>query len=133
MTLPFAVGIALGVLVCTFARGVGFDRDRSFYPTVLIVVAWYYVLFAVMGGSSRALVVEVAAMTLFGLCAVAGFKYQFWLVVAGLAAHGVFDAVHGSLVSNPGVPEWWPAFCGSIDVTMGAFVAVFPRRYGRTI
>jgi hypothetical protein len=25
------------------------------------------------------------------------------------------------LISNPGVPEWWPAFCSSIDFYLGAW------------
>jgi hypothetical protein len=30
------------------ATVVGFDRERAFYPTVMIVIASYYVLFAAM-------------------------------------------------------------------------------------
>ena len=44
----YVVGAVLAPLVSGFARLVGLDRDRAFYPTVLIVVALYYVLFAVM-------------------------------------------------------------------------------------
>ena len=39
--------------VALFARFVGFDRDRAFYPTVLMVIASYYVLFAAMSDSVR--------------------------------------------------------------------------------
>ncbi|MEO5897029.1 MAG: hypothetical protein ABIS06_15150 [Vicinamibacterales bacterium] len=39
MTLGYAGGFLLALLVCTFARRVGFDRDRAFYPTVLVVIA----------------------------------------------------------------------------------------------
>ena len=44
--MPYVVGIVLSLGVALFARRVGFDRDRAFYPTVLIVIASYYVLFA---------------------------------------------------------------------------------------
>jgi hypothetical protein len=44
----YVVGIGLAILVSLVARWVGFDRDRAFYPTVLVVIASYYVLFAVM-------------------------------------------------------------------------------------
>ena len=37
--LPYVVGIVLSIAVALFARRVGFDRDRAFYPTVVIVVA----------------------------------------------------------------------------------------------
>ena len=46
--LPYVVGIVLSFGVALFARRVGFDRDRAFYPTVLIVIASHYVLFAAM-------------------------------------------------------------------------------------
>ena len=32
--LPYVVGIVLSVGVALFARWVGLDRDRAFYPTV---------------------------------------------------------------------------------------------------
>ena len=44
--MPYVIGIVLSVGVALFARHVGFDRDRAFYPTVTIVIASYYVLFA---------------------------------------------------------------------------------------
>ena len=53
--MPAFIGIALALAVCVFARAVAFDRDRAFYPAVLIVTASYYVLFAVLGGSPGAL------------------------------------------------------------------------------
>jgi len=117
------IGVTLALLVAVFGRFSGFDRERSFYSTVLIVVASYYVLFAVMGGSTRALILESMVMTVFAAFAVAGFKHGLWLVAAGLAAHGVMDFFHGHIVENPGVPEWWPGFCGAFDVVAAAWVA----------
>ena len=49
MNMPFAVGLALSFAVALLAKSAGLDRDRAFYPTVLIVVGSYYVLFAAMG------------------------------------------------------------------------------------
>ncbi|HEV2084180.1 MAG TPA: hypothetical protein VGR09_03785, partial [Gemmatimonadales bacterium] len=109
--MPYLAGIVLALTVSGLATLVGLDRDRAFYPTVLVVIASYYVLFAVMGGSGHALVVETLVMTGFLLVAVMGFKKSLWMVVAALAAHGVFDFFHGRVVANPGVPVWWPAFC----------------------
>jgi hypothetical protein len=51
--MPYVIGIVLSVGVALFARYVGLDRDRAFYPTVVIVVALYYVLFAAMSGSMQ--------------------------------------------------------------------------------
>ena len=114
--LPYSVGIVLSVAVAVFARWVGFDRDRAFYPAVLIVVASYYVLFAAMVGSVATVLFESILMTLFVAAAVAGFKASPWIIVGGLAVHGVQDAVHGYIVANAGVPAWWPAWCLAYDV-----------------
>jgi len=59
LSLPWVVGAGLAVGVSVFARVVGLDRDRAFYPTVLIVIAVLYDLFAVLGGSTQALLVEL--------------------------------------------------------------------------
>ena len=126
--LPYVVGIVLSIGVALFARLVRLDRDRAFYPTVTIVIASYYVLFAVMGGSARALLVESVMMTAFSVIAVLGFKFSLWLVVAAFAAHGVFDFVHGYLIANSGVPVWWPGFCLAYDVVAAAFFAWLLKR-----
>jgi hypothetical protein len=121
--LPYVVGVVLSIGVALFARLVGFDRDRAFYPTVLIVIASYYVLFAAMSGSVETVLMESILMTLFAVAAVAGFKASAWIVVAALAAHGVQDAVHGRIIQNTGVPAWWPAWCLAYDVGAAAALA----------
>jgi hypothetical protein len=105
------------------ARSAGLDRDRSFYPTVTIVIASYYALFAVMGASHEALVIESSLGMVFLAMAVVGFRSSLWLVVAALAGHGVFDFVRGTAIDNPGVPAWWPDFCLSYDLTAAGCLA----------
>lgn len=117
------VGAFLALAVGLFATGVGLDRDRAFYPTVMIVIAALYSLFAAMGASTPALLRESAVGVVFIGVAVAGFKRSLWLVALALAAHGIFDLVHGRVISNPGVPLWWPEFCGAYDVVAAAYLA----------
>jgi hypothetical protein len=121
--MPYVIGIVLALTVSVYATALRLDRDRAFYPTVLIVVASYYVLFAVMGGSGRAIVVESLIMGVFVLAASLGFRQSLWLVAAALAAHGVMDLFHARLVANPGVPAWWPAWCLSYDVAAAGYLA----------
>jgi hypothetical protein len=121
--MPYAIGIVLALAVSAYATVLGLDRDRAFYPTVLIVIALYYVLFAVMGGSGRAIVIETVVMGVFVVAASLGFRRSLWLVVVGLAGHGVQDFFHASLVANPGVPVWWPAFCLAYDVAAAGYLA----------
>jgi hypothetical protein len=121
--MAYLVGAALALAVAAFAALIGFDRDRAFYPTVLIVVASYYDLFAAMAGSGPALASETFVFAAFLALAAAGFRWSLWLVAAGLAAHGLFDFSRGGLIANPGVPAWWPAFCLSFDLVAAACLA----------
>ena len=121
--MALAVGVFLAFAIGLFATAVGLDRDRAFYPTVTIVIASYYALFAVMGSSARALGLESLIGAVFLFVAALGFRSSLWVVVVGLAAHGILDLVHGSVMFNPGVPRWWPQFCLSYDVTAAAYLA----------
>ena len=122
--MAYAIGVVLALAVCGAGTLIGFDRDRAFYPVITIVIASYYGLFAVMGGSRTALIHESLFITVFFVLAVAGFKRSLWIVVIALFAHGVFDFVHGGVIADPGVPVWWPAFCLAYDAVTAAYLAV---------
>jgi hypothetical protein len=122
--MEYLIGLFLSLGVAGLAVIIGLDRERAFYPTVLIVIASYYVFFAVMAGSGRALVIEVAVASGFLLLAIIGYKRSLWLVAIALVGHGTFDVVHHLLIENPGVPHWWPGFCLVFDVILGGLLAV---------
>jgi hypothetical protein len=121
--VALTVGVVLAIAVGLLCSATGMDRDRALYPAVTFVVASYYVLFAAMGAPTRTLVIEALAGMAFVAAAVAGFSGSLWVVVLALAGHGGFDLVHGRVISNPGVPAWWPPFCMSYDVTAAAYLA----------
>ena len=128
--MAYLVGALLALAVSGMATLSRLDRDGAFYPTVMIVIASYYALFAVMGGSGHALGVETAVITVFLAASLVGFKYSLWLVVAALAAHGIFDAFHDQLITDPGVPVWWPPFCLTYDVVAAGYLAYLLVRRG---
>ncbi len=128
--MSFLIGVVLALAVGIYATVLRLDRDRAFYPTVLIVIALLYVLFAAMAGSVRAIVTESLIMAAFVVAASVGFRRSLWLVCAALAAHGLLDLVHARLVTNPGVPTWWPGFCLGYDVAAAAYLAVRLTRAG---
>lgn len=118
----YIVGLLVGVAVAACGALAGLDRGRSFYPTVMIVIASYYVLFAAMGASNKVLIEEVAVGVAFSALALFGFKRNLWLVAAAIAGHGVFDLFHHLLITNPGMPLWWPGFCASADLSIGGWM-----------
>jgi hypothetical protein len=120
--MPIVVGVLLAVGIATLAKFTRFDEDRSFYAAVLVIIASYYVLFAVVGDSSHALVWELAIAIAFSTVAIIGALFLPTLVGIGIIAHGLFDLVHDVIIENSGVPTWWPTFCGSLDVLLGLWV-----------
>ncbi len=121
--MPLLVGMTLAVIIGIVMSFIGLDRDRGFYPTVMIVIASYYALFAVMGGSFEVLALEAVPIAIFVVASLVGFKSSLWLVVTALIAHGVFDVSHDQLILNAGVPTWWPNFCFGYDVVAGLYLA----------
>jgi hypothetical protein len=122
--MEYAIGVAAAIGVGLFATVIGFDKERSFYPVVLIVIATLYLLFAVMAGSTDSLVAEVIPALVFVALAALGFRKSPWFVVAGLALHGIFDFFHHVVIANPGVPVWWPGWCLAYDVVAAVYLAV---------
>lgn len=124
------IGAGMALAVAAGATLTGFDRDRSFYPTNLVVIASTYDLFAAIGGSPEAFALDSLVQAAFIAISVIGFRTNLWLVVAGLFAHGMLDLAHGHLINNPGVPAWWPAFCMSYDVAAAAYLGFALLRPG---
>lgn len=127
--MPYIIGVVLGIVTFLLARVTRLDRDGAFYPTLVIIIPLYYVLFAAMG-DTNALAGESLISVVFMVVAIAGFRVNQLITAGALAAHGVSDIFHSSLIDNAGVPAWWPPFCLAIDVTLAVLVAVryLPRR-----
>ena len=126
--LDVVAGAGVALLACGGARVIGFDQDRAFYPTMLVVIATYYVLFAAIAGAPAALGAEALVMVAFMAVAGLGFRRAPWLVVAGLAAHALYDAGHPWAHHHAGVPAWWPGFCLSFDGVAALWLTVLLRR-----
>jgi hypothetical protein len=122
--MSYFAGFAIALVVSLWSTFVGLDKDRAFYPTVMAVIASIYVLFAAMGGSDWTVVLELCIMAVFLVAVVLGFKRNLWLIVAAMAAHGLLDLFHGHVVSNPGVPIWWPGFCSTYDIAAAVYLAL---------
>jgi len=121
--MALTVGVALALAIGVLTTIAGMHRDRALYPTVTIVVGSYYALFAAMGASTEVLMVESVVGMVFLALAITGFRTSLWIAAAALAGHGLFDFVHGELITNPGMPVWWPPFCAAYDLTAAGFLA----------
>ena len=118
------MALAVGILA-TVTR---MDRDRALYPVVLIAIAALYGLFGAIDGTPGVIVTAVAGMIPFATLALLGFRHSLWIVVFALAGHGVYDLVHPHIVTDTGVPAWWPAFCLAYDATAALYLAILLGR-----
>src|SRR4030081_1417798 len=119
--MEYLSGVVLALAAAGTATAIGFDRERSFYLTLLIVIATYYLLFAATGYSMRdrsghVVLVESLVAGSFLLVALLAFKISLLLAVAVLVGNGFFDFVHEDFFHNPGVHHCWPGFCLEVDV-----------------
>jgi hypothetical protein len=93
------------------------------YALGLAVIASVYVGFAVADGRGVVLAVETVVAAIFVVVAAVAVTGSPWLLVIGLAGHGLKDLWQHRrrFVSNT---RWWPPFCLVIDWMVAAIIAV---------
>ena len=90
----------------------------------LLTLPSLYAFFALRAGEPAVAVREM----IYGIpYVIGGLMFAFVgvrqsAVVVGLLwlLHGLYDLVHGRLVTNPGVPGWYPIWCFMVDAVIGA-------------
>ena len=124
------VGAAVGVLTIVLARII--RGQRWLYSIGLLVLPSLYALFALRAGEQAVGVEEM----IYGIpFVVAGLVFAFVsvrqsAVVVGAfwLLHGLYDLAHGRLLTNSGVPDWYPVWCCAVDVVIGAYLLWLSRR-----
>jgi len=93
------------------------------YALGLAVIASVYVGFAVADRRGVVLAVETVVAAIFVVVAAVAVTGSPWLLVIGLAGHGLKDLWQHRrrFVSNT---RWWPPFCLVIDWMVAAIIAV---------
>jgi len=89
----------------------------------LVGIAFIYIGFAVADGRPRVIAVESGVAAVFVIVAAAAVTGSPWLLVVGLAGHGLKDLwQHRThFVANT---RWWPPFCMVVDFVVAAVIAV---------
>jgi hypothetical protein len=124
------VGAAVGVLTILIARTI--RGERWLYSLGLLTLPGLYAFFALKAGEQS---VGVREMIYGAPYVIAGLVFAFVsvrrsAVVVGAfwLLHGLYDLVHGQLITNPGVPVWYPIFCFTVDAVIGAYLLWLARR-----
>ena len=124
------IGASVGVLTILFARFI--RGERWLYSLGLLTLPGLYASFALQAGEPAVGVKEL----IYGVpYVVAGLVFAFVsvrqsAVVVGVfwLVHGLYDLVHSQLITNTGVPGWYPVWCFAVDVVIGSYLLWLSRR-----
>jgi hypothetical protein len=94
------------------------------HAVLLAAIGAIYVGFALADGRQRTLAVEVAGALLFGGMAVAGLWTSAWVLAAGYALHGVWDALHHRSAIPGRYAPWYIPLCAVYDTVVAAYLLV---------
>ena len=102
--------------------------EQIFWASFLVVIAGFYLSFAAYFQTSiDAWHTELAGVTFFLICAVAGL-YSRPILATGYVLHGLWDLVHGLAGTSLGsqsltqIPLGYDIFCGTYDVTVACYL-----------
>ena len=118
-----AVGHRLRAIQAAAPLGFWWLDPATVYGLSLTLIAAVYIGFAVADGRRAVIAVEAGIAAVFVVVAAAGVTGPAWLLVLGLAGHGVKDFwQHRShYVANT---RWWPPFCLVVDWVAAAILVV---------
>ncbi len=124
------IGAAVGVLTIAFARRIG--GQRWVYAVGLLTLPSLYASFALLAGEQGVALKEMmygvpflAAGVVFAALSV---RHSAVVVGALWILHGLYDLAHSQFITNVGVPGWYPVWCFSVDVVIGAYLLWLSRR-----
>lgn len=124
------IGVAVGVLTIVLARIV--RGQRWLYSLGLLILPGLYAFFALQAGEQAVGVIEMiygVPFVVVGLVfAFVSVRQSAVVVGAFWMLHGLYDLTHSQFITNAGVPGWYPVFCFSVDVVIGAYLLWLSRR-----
>ena len=120
---PVLWGVVVGGIQAASPFGFWWLEPATVYALELALIAAIYIGFSVADGRWKVIAVECGVASAFVILAAAGVTGSAWLLVVGLAGHGLKDLWqhHSQFVVNT---RWWPPFCASVDWVVAAIVAI---------
>ncbi len=124
MLIEALIGVAVGVLTIVLARII--RGQRWLYSLGLLTLPSLYAFFALQAGEQAVGVKEMiygVPFVVVGLVfALVSVRQSAVVVGAFWILHGLYDLTHSQFITNAGVPGWYPVFCFSVDVVIGAYL-----------
>jgi hypothetical protein len=119
---PVTWGVVVGCLQAASPLAFFWLDDATVYALELALIASIYIGFSVADGRGRIVAVETGVASVFVVVAAVAVTGSLWLLVAGLAGHGLKDLWQHrtGFVANT---RWWPPFCATVDFVAAALIA----------
>jgi len=119
---PLIWGVVVGCLQAASPLAFFWLDEATVYALELALIASIYIGFSVADGRGRIVAVETGVASVFVVVAAAAVTGSAWLIVAGLAGHGLKDfwQHRTGFVANT---RWWPPFCAAVDFVAAALIA----------
>jgi hypothetical protein len=114
-------GIAVGLLQAATPLLIWWLDAATVYALGLAVIGAIYVGFAVADGRAKVIAVESGVAFAFVLVAAAAVTGSPWLLVAGMAGHGLKD-LWQHRTHFVATTRWWPPFCMVVDWVVAAII-----------
>jgi hypothetical protein len=120
---PAGWGVVFGGLQAASPLAFPWLTPATVYSLGLTLIAAVYVGFGVADGRRRVLAVETGVAASFIVIAAIAVTGPAWLIVGGLAGHGLKDLWQHrtGFVANT---RWWPSFCAVVDLVAATSVAL---------
>jgi hypothetical protein len=116
-------GAVTGVVQAVSPLGFWWLEAKTVYALGLTLIAAVYIGFSVADGRGKVIAIESCVAGFFVVMAAVSVSGSAWLLVLGLAGHGLKDLWQHrtQFVRNT---RWWPPFCATVDwVTAGILTA----------
>lgn len=123
LRVPVVAAIVVGIAQAATPLAFWWLDAATVYALGLVAIAFVYIGFAVADGRLKVLLVESGVATGFVIIAAAAITSTPWLLVVGLAGHGLKDLWQHRTQFVAGT-RWWPPFCLVVDWVVAPIIAV---------
>jgi hypothetical protein len=120
---PVAWGVVWGCLQAASPMAFFWLDAATVYALEITLIAAVYIGFSVADGRGRVIAVETGVASVFVVIAAAAVTGTGWLIVVGLAGHGLKDLWQHRTGFVAGT-RWWPPFCAAVDFVAAALIAL---------
>jgi hypothetical protein len=119
---PAVWGVVAGAIQAASPLAFWWLEPKTVYALGLTLIAAVYIGFSVADGRRRVIAAESSVAGFFVVIAAVSVSGSAWLLVLGLAGHGLKDLWQHrtQFVRNT---RWWPPFCATVDWVLAGILA----------